>query len=69
MYTEEKNQDELRSHYMGLGMGIGMPIGIVLSSLFGIVMKTPGLIGVGAGIGISLSVAIGEGLHQRNQEL
>jgi len=63
------NNDEIKRHYMGIGLAIGMPIGMVFSFLFVIVLKKPGLIGVGAGMGVALGVAIGEGLYQRRKGL
>jgi ABC-type cobalamin transport system permease subunit len=67
MYQDNK-QNDLKAHYMGIGMAIGMGIGVVFIVLFGIVLKKPGLIGVGAGMGVSIGIAIGEGLYQRNKE-
>jgi len=68
MYNNKDGEDELRRHYMGLGLAVGMPIGIVMSILFVVITDTPGLIGVGAGMGVALGIAIGEGLYQRHKE-
>jgi putative Mn2+ efflux pump MntP len=68
MYKNDEDHDEIKRHYMGIGLAIGMPIGMAFSLLFVIVLKKPGLIGVGAGMGVALGVAIGEGLYQRNKE-
>lgn len=67
MYKNDE-QEDLKAHYMGIGMAIGAGFGIVFSILFVLVMKKPGLIGVGAGMGVSMGIAIGEGLYQRNKE-
>ncbi len=68
MGTDEDHNEALKAHFMGIGIAVGMGIGAVFSLLFGIVMKTPGLMGVGIGMGVSIGVAIGEGLYQRKIE-
>lgn len=61
------HKDDLKSHYMGIGVAVGLCIGVVFSLLFAVVMKRPGMLGVGAGIGVSIGIAIGEGLYQQNK--
>jgi hypothetical protein len=65
MYDRDDDYEELRRHYMGIGLAIGMPIGMAFSLLFVIVLEMPGLIGVGGGMGVALGISIGEGLYQR----
>jgi hypothetical protein len=67
MYKSNDN-DDLRAHYMGVGMAIGAGFGIVFSILLVFVLKHPGMIGVGAAIGVSIGIAIGEGLYQRHKD-
>jgi hypothetical protein len=67
MNLDNMDRAERKRYYMRVGMAIGMatfaPAGIALA----LMVKNPGLLGIGPAMGIGFGIAIGVSIFQRNE--
>lgn len=62
---EKKNQEYPEGHFIGLWMGIGITIFSGIGVPLSLVLKIPGLIGIGPAIGVAFGLAIGQSIESK----
>ena len=63
----ETNNDQKypEGHFVGMWMGIGIAVFSGVGVSLSIVLKTPGLIGIGPAIGVAFGLALGQSIESK----
>jgi len=62
---EEKNRKYAEGYFVGMWMGIGIAIFSGVGVSLSIVLKIPGLIGIGPAIGVAFGLALGQSIEAK----
>lgn len=62
---EKKNEKYPEGHFVGMWMGIGIAIFSGVGVPLSIVLKIPGLIGIGPAIGVAFGLALGQSIESK----
>ena len=66
--SDNQNNKQSQSHYIGIGIALGAGIGTALGAGFGVAFDMfPMTSGIGTGVGAGMGVALGVAFHQANQ--